>query len=251
MTDVMEAMDDAYKRAERKFSSIDKQLEWLGGFGAIGGLNTYEKGALQAYEELNAAKELKDKVGGASIFTIDKLEEDAKDIRFANVKRDVQKVITTRRKELESESTKVDRQTEKEYKSKIKDAKTPEEVDELVEKVGGLGIYKKTFNILKQEGLDRKKEIGVQVGKAKKDKEQDDARKREAQEKIDREAEKDAKNQKILDAAEEARVRQRQRYDEQKLAAQIAAEKDARADELAEAMKERRKELDRANEERQ
>lgn len=83
MTDVAGDMDAVYKRAEKKFSSIEAQAEWLKSFGGKHGGSSYEKGAVEVGDELESAIELRDKSKDAGdITTLNDYASEAKKLKY-------------------------------------------------------------------------------------------------------------------------------------------------------------------------
>lgn len=245
MTDIIEAMDDAYKRAERKFRNINDQISWLGSFGATGGGNVYEQAALKVAEDLQLTQDIKNNID--EIKTIEKLnqyEQQVDRIELTKIKREAQGRIEDRRRYLESNVEKVFKQTEQEYKQKIKQADSPEEVNKIIsEAKKTVGVPQKVLNKLEQEALKQNKELRKEAAKEKEKRDQELSRLREEAKKAEKEAKKETQLQVEKERKAEAnRIREERE-------AEIAREKERQAErDLRLAERKAQEAIDRATE---
>jgi hypothetical protein len=230
-------MEMVFQRAESKFSSIDKQIEWLGGFGAVARGNAYELAALEAYEDLKKAKDIKDQIPKAGIILIDQLQTQSQDITITKVRRDVRAEIKSRKSELESQFRKVETQTVNEYKQKIKSAESTEELKEIIKQADSPTIPEKTYNKIKSEADKKMKELKREESLEKQAKIEAE-QKRIKEEKIrQRQAEKEEKARLESERIEEQRritkERQREKEAERELQREIEREERRIAERIA------------------
>lgn len=245
--------EEIYERSEIKFTSLAKQLEWLNGFAERNG-NDYEKAGLVAADDLRKLIEIRDNINTAK--ELERYETMVQTMTVVKLKKEAQSEIDTRKKYLDSNIEKLNKETIKEYKSKIKDAKTPGEVSAILSRVDVGTTPQKVRNILKQEALDKNAELRSKAAKEREAKQKEDSEKLAEEKAKAKTEEKDRilkekleEKAKALQTTLEGQARAKQRYDERKLAEQIAtaqerAKDQAREDELAQAIIERRKELE-------
>lgn len=128
--------EDVYGRAEMKFSSLEKQIQWLSSFAQKGG-NEYEQAAVEVATQLSEAKGIRQKASSSkSIETLESLKLDALDIPIKTVKEETMTFVETRIIKLRKiqDESKLAQQgaTEKRLRSEIKKAESESELADIL-----------------------------------------------------------------------------------------------------------------------
>lgn len=239
MTDVSADMEDVYRRAEKRYSTIERQIQWLGSFSAGG---SYADGAITVAENLAEAQGIRQKASSSkNVEVLEGLMSDAEDITFKRVKKETVDFVGVRlNKAIQiQEESKMAREgaTEKKLRGEIKNASTESEFARILRGAED-EVSESGYNRLSGEVDKRLKEIRYEKAEVARQE-----RERLAKERIDSEK-KEASLQKIKeDKAEEVR-KDEARQIQRKRAAEIEAEK--RLEEQRAIQREIDKEVERA-----
>lgn len=214
--------EDVYSRAEMKFRSLDAQIGWLSSFAERKG-NAYEQAALSVAEDLQIAQNVQSQIKSAKMLELERLEQQAGEISISKIRNPILREIKERKSEITGEFQRIERETEKKYKSQIEEATTIAGVQAILSNAERDTISK-TFNRINSEGQRRIKEIRKEQAKELQQSQQKAREERLKQEKIEREAERKRK----LEELEAKRAEENARREERQ--AEIAREKEREAE---------------------
>lgn len=227
----MGSLDDLFIRIEGQADNYEDILNWLSDDGKKNKESFTNTAAILA-----EPYEIEKRIEVAKLESFDELQKDINSVSISKARIRLNSQLSLRKKEIQSKIEKESKNIEREFKSKIKQAETPEEVSQILDQTDSPTIPQKTRNKIKDEADRKLKEI--RKAKAEELREQQQAARIERlkREKEEREAEAIRKEEeRQAKAAEANRIREERQ-------AEIAREKERqREEELREALRQERK----------